>query len=466
MADPSPELSATRSGGRFALEEEPASIVPELREDQDDILIAEADYADEDHYALEADPYVSIREVPGPIFFLLLLLLVPSEVSISIGSVLLPIYRMGLLILAPFAAWRYLVGDKPKSRFADAGILVSSIWVGISLAQHYDLLLIIEPTGLWWVEAVIPYLAARAWLTHPRKVTATLRLIAWIVCPLGIVGLAGSILHVDPVDSFILPLLGRSQTQYGHRLGMQRVSLMFLHPIHWGVFAAVAFTATLTLFRGTFNRFLRCGTCLCAIVSSLSSGALAALTVQIGLIGWNRLMSAYRHRWLLLLGLLIVVYFLVDLISTRDPMRVAFTYLTFSSHTAYWRMIIWDYGSAEVLRHPVFGIGFEEWQRPSYMYSGSMDNFWLVIAVRHGIPAFFGFCLIAVVPVIKGFRKLARYGPSPTTEAYLFALTGLVISACTVHYWLALLVFFTFFCGMAPGCLNDESAWEDPLFQP
>jgi O-antigen ligase len=158
------------------------------------------------------------------------------------------------------------------------------------------------------------------------------------------------------------------------------------------------------------------------------------------------------------------IYVLIDLVSTRDPMRVAFTYLTFSSHTAYWRMIIWEYGMAEVFRHPLFGIGFEEWERPSYMYSGSMDNFWLVIAVRHGIPAFLGFCLIAAVPVIKGFRKMAREGRAPRTEAYMFALSGLVVSACTVHYWLALLVFFTFFCGMAPGCLNDEPQWEEPAY--
>jgi hypothetical protein len=59
---------------------------------------------------------------------------------------------------------------------------------------------------------------------------------------------------------------------------------------------------------------------------------------------------------------------------------------------------------------------------------------------------------------------MAREGRAPTMEAYMFALSGLVVSACTVHYWLALLVFFTFFCGMAPGCLNDEPQWEEPAY--
>jgi hypothetical protein len=458
MAEPAKELSASRSVYRSALNEDAAL-------DESELLVHDDDETfDDDDYAAELDPYVSIREVPGPIVFMLVLLLVPSEVSMNVGSVLLPVYRIGLLLLAPFAAFRYLLGSAPRSRLADGGILLSSIWVGVSLANHYDLGLVIEPVGLWWVEALVPYLAARAWLTNSRTVTATLRLIAMIVFPLGLIGIVGSILHVDPVDSIVLPMLGRSQTQYGDRLGMQRVSLMFLHPIHWGVFAAVTFTATRTLFRGAMNKLLRSFACLCAIVSSLSSGALAALMIQIGLISWNRLFASNRHRWLILLCALAFIYVLIDLVSTRDPMRVAFTYLTFSSHTAYWRMIIWEYGSAEVFRHPLFGIGFEEWERPSYMYSGSMDNFWLVIAVRHGIPAFLGFCLIAAVPVIKGFRKMAREGRAPTMEAYMFALSGLVVSACTVHYWLALLVFFTFFCGMAPGCLNDEPQWEEPAY--
>lgn len=463
MPEPSNEFPQARSGDLIDWDEEPGLYDSALWDEDDEETFAE--YDDVDDLSVEHDPYVSIREVPAPIVFMLVLLLVPSEVSFNVGSVLLPVYRVGLLILAPFAAFRYFFGSAPKSRLADVGIVLSSIWVGVSLANHYELPLVIEPAGLWWVEALVPYLAARAWLINSRRVTATLRLIAIIVLPLGLLGIAGSILHVDPIDSLILPMLGRSQAEYGHRLGMQRVSLMFLHPIHWGVFAAVAFTATTTLFRGVLGRIVRCGACLFGVVSSLSSGALAALTVQIGLVGWNRIFANNRHRWWILFGVLVLIYVAIDLVSTRSPMRVAFTYLTFSSHTAYWRMIIWEYGSAEVFRHPLFGIGFEEWERPSYMYSGSMDNFWLVIAVRHGLPALLGFCLIALVPVIKGFRKLAREGPTPTTEAYLFALTGLVVSACTVHYWLALLVFFTFFCGMAPGCLNDEPDWDGPAFE-
>ena len=68
------------------------------------------------------------------------------------------------------------------------------------------------------------------------------------------------------------------------------------------------------------------------------------------------------------------------------------SYATFSAHTAYWRSIIFDWGMVNVWANPIFGLGLNDWVRPRYMVSGSMDNFWLVVAVRYGIP---GFALLA-----------------------------------------------------------------------
>ena len=50
------------------------------------------------------------------------------------------------------------------------------------------------------------------------------------------------------------------------------------------------------------------------------------------------------------------------------------TYFTFSTTSAYNRIIIFEYGSAEVMRNPIFGIGLGDWIRPVWM-SDSMDNF-------------------------------------------------------------------------------------------
>jgi len=54
-----------------------------------------------------------------------------------------------------------------------------------------------------------------------------------------------------------------------------------------------------------------------------------AFTVQLILIGWAALFRQINSRWLLLLGAAIIMYVAVDILSTRDPIRVFLTYATF-----------------------------------------------------------------------------------------------------------------------------------------
>ena len=118
--------------------------------------------------------------------------------------------------------------------------------------------------------------------------------------------------------------------------------------------------------------------------------------MQTGLIGWEVLTRGIRARWRLLSLGCVLAYFSIDLLSNRTPFHVIVTYLTFNVQTGYNRILIWQYGSAEVLRHPIFGIGLGDWERPAWM-SSSMDNFWLVIAVRYGLPAFILICRAVIL---------------------------------------------------------------------
>src|SRR5690606_25454492 len=113
-------------------------------------------------------------------------------------------------------------------------------------------------------------------------------------------------------------------------------------------------------------------------LTSLSSGPLAALSTQIVLLAWERMTRRIPARWLLFSSLLAMMYLTVELVSNRSAIRVFLHYLTFSSHTAYNRITIFNWGIQDVWRNPIFGIGFNVWTRPPWMHSTSMDNFWLV----------------------------------------------------------------------------------------
>jgi hypothetical protein len=80
--------------------------------------------------------------------------------------------------------------------------------------------------------------------------------------------------------------------------------------------------------------------------------------------------------------------------------------------------------------------------------SDSMDNFWLVIAVRYGLPA-----LALMLALMLGLiwtvaqRKGVPDSWRRARHAWAFTLFGITVAAATVHLWNALFVLFIFLIG-------------------
>ena len=119
--------------------------------------------------------------------------------------------------------------------------------------------------------------------------------------------------------------------------------------------------------RSIVLRMIGAGAITFATFLSLSTGALVSIAVQVAFMVWDRVTRRIRRRWTILAGLAVAAFVTVSLFSNRTPFHVFVTYLTFDVHSSYNRILIWDYGTAEVWRHPLFGIGFNEWERPSWM---------------------------------------------------------------------------------------------------
>jgi hypothetical protein len=138
---------------------------------------------------------------------------------------------------------------------------------------------------------------------------------------------------------------------------------------------------------------------------SLSAGPLIALIVQGLLLSWNSLFRTIKIRWKILTGLLVVIYLSVEIFANRSLPAIVSSYLTFDVQSYWYRLLIWDYGSAVALNHPFFGVGSNDWERPDWMPS-SIDNFWLFLAVRQGLPASF-LMLLALLSIFLAvsFKK-------------------------------------------------------------
>ena len=235
-------------------------------------------------------------------------------------------------------------------------------------------------------------------------------------------------------------------------LSLERVQMGFSHPIHFGLFCSVVFSLCFVSLASSINttqRWLAGMAIALSGILSLSSGALLAVALQFGLIAWAAMFAKTERRWWLLVGLFVLMYVTVDLLSNRKPLQVFMSYATFSPHTAYWRAIIFEWGMKNVWMNPWVGLGLNDWIRPDFMRSGSMDNFWLVMAVRYGIPGFV-FVTLGYVLVVYHVMRRDFTGDAVLTHlrrGWVFTFLGLSFTLCTVHVWSAIYSFTFFILG-------------------
>ena len=77
-----------------------------------------------------------------------------------------------------------------------------------------------------------------------------------------------------------------------------------------------------------------------------------------------------------------------------------------------------------------------EWRRTGWLWTASVDNFWLVTAMRHGVPA----VLFLVAAIVINLRRIFANKALPESavecrSAYLVMSTGLFFALSTVHVW-------------------------------
>ena len=225
-----------------------------------------------------------------------------------------------------------------------------------------------------------------------------------------------------------------------------RAGVSYPHPIHWGLVASLMFAQAWLIWRDdTKARNLRAGVAMACTVTAMSSAPLLGLATQIGLIIWGRVTG---NRWMLLVTMFATVFFALELLSNRGPVILFIETMTLDSETAWWRVYIWQYGSLSVMNHPVFGIGLEDWERPEWL-AGTVDNFWLLTAMRYGLPAI----IFLVLGLAWTVWKIARMRDLSTAdkkarEGYLIGFVALCFALSTVHAWGAPSVLVTFYFGM------------------
>ena len=384
----------------------------------------------------------------GPVWVAFLFfasLLIPYY--IKLGPVLLMPHRIVLItFFVPFFLKLYVMRRCGPVISADWLMLGSALWVAPALMTHYPFAQVIAPFGIHFLEFFGAYVLARVTIRSGedfRRMVGVFFLVLLLLLPFA----ALESITRRPVLIDLIPGIDIRPVNAGIRLNMRRAQTIFAHPILFGTFASTGFGLFWYALRPRGMRFPGVIVAVMNTIFSLSTGALLSIVAQTAFVTWEAIMKTTRNRWRLFAILSATGYIVIDLISNRSPFHVLVSYATFSSGSAYNRILIWRYGSDNVWANPFFGLGFNDWERPNWM-GASVDNFWLLMAMRYGLPMIL--MMIAALFIILrrvSLAKLVTEGDQLARAGYLTAFGGIVLAGGTVHYWHAMMAFVAFIFG-------------------
>mgnify|MGYP001765420806 CR=1 FL=1 len=416
----------------------------------------------------------------------------PWQVTVYLFCVVIPIWfnagpllmstlRLFLMVMVIPMMIRLLMGAYGRVILTDWLFIAHTVWMAVALGVKSPEAVVTQ-VGSVGMEFLGGYAIGRAYVRTPEVFLALCRALALIVLCLTPFAIyearTGRPLIVEWIQR--LPVVHSvGIVSIDQRLGLERVQGPFAHPIHFGLFCSVAFSLTFVALKGVAGNTRRWITAVIVAATGflgLSSGAWLAIILQIALIAWATVFDRLRWRWWLLVGLFALAYVVVDIFSNRTPIRVFMSYATFSAHNAYWREIIFEWGIANVLgsvekgipASPLFGLGMGDWVRPHFMPSGSMDNFWLVMAVRYGIPGFFLIAIGYAIVIARIMRRDFTADPvlGQIRRAWVFTFLGLTFTLCTVYVWSSVYSFVFFLFGTGIWLITAEPACTDATAPP
>ena len=400
-------------------------------------------------------------KLPLPVAAYLVSLVIPWQ--IYIGSLHLSMSRSLLLVMVLPCILRWATGAAGKLRVSDFAVLLFCGWCAIAITQIHGPIYAAESAGMLFIETAGSYFLARCYIRSAEDFLSMSRALVWIVTlllPFAII----EAVTINPVliNSFAAVMPAYAPHGPEIRWGLKRVQGVFQHPILYGVFCST--TVALVFFvvsegRASFAILVSFLAVTTATLLSLSTGPMTALAVQIILIGWSVALRGLVFRWHLFWTIFAVNYVLLLIFSRQPPIVQFINLFAFDKGSAWQRLFIWEFGTASVIAHPWFGVGFGDWVRPSWQTS-SIDMFWIIPAVRHGLPAvtLFTIAWLGIFFSVALRKELDERQTSYRT-GYLIVMGGLFVAGWTVDFWAELYSAFIFLAASGAWLLDANSGF-------
>jgi len=380
---------------------------------------------------------------------------IPVEFHVLAGTLRLEAYRI-VLALALIYAFINIREVLKKADIIDILLFFFVILASASLIYNHGLQKGVESAGILIIEILGAFYLARLFITTPKSYY---QINSWFVMILAVLVLFSlyeafakhRILHEwsknitgnDALDY-------RLYTYHYIRMGILRTTNLFSHPILYGTIGAIffPFIVLLAAYKFKIGNVIKAIAVFVGMMSTLSSAPLLSIAFQGMTAVLARFWSGGKRFWFGFGFIALSGMILINAISNRGFFAILISYLTFNPTTGYWRMLQWKYTMDDISSHPLFGIGLHDWTRPSWM-NNSIDSFWLLMTLQHGIIAAFILLFLCLYAVFHVLNRLHKHHPASRwmVKSWVLAFMSLILIGFTVDYFGKIQPLFFFILG-------------------
>jgi hypothetical protein len=379
------------------------------------------------------------------------MLLLPPQFNLTIGTTVLPAYRFLLMPAALYMISRGLRGQI-RLGWIDVLIVAATAWVCFALFMTTEAVEAFTAAVAQTTDIALAYFFGRFTFRSIRDLRTFLIMMAPGLAIIGLFLIAESLTHRRLIQEFAGLVTGRSAGyRMDVRLGLFRAPGPFPHPILAGVFLA-SFLPLYAL--AGIRGWPKAAGIIAAVCSffTMSSAALLGLVVGAALLAYNWISERFTNlTWRLFLVVAGILVFVAETATGSGAYGLILRFASLNSVSSYNRVLIWQYGTQNVIKNPWFGLGYGDWERPSWMYSSSMDHFWLLMAVRFGIIPSALMALATLLAVLMLMRAAmgANYADRRAVQGIAISLSVFALGIISVALWLSAHIWYFMLIGLA-----------------
>jgi len=388
-------------------------------------------------------------------FLFVLSIFIPVEFHYLVGSLRIEAYRiiLGLVLIYAFINIKEVL---ESADIIDILLFLFVLLASASLVYNHGLQKGIESSGILTIEILGAFYLSRLFITTPKNYYQINMWFVIILSFLVVFSLYEAFAKHRILHEWAKNITGhdaldyRLYTHYYIRMGIMRTTNLFAHPILYGTIGAIffPFIVLLTIYKFKLRNLIMSIAILIGMVSTLSSAPLLSVAFQGMTAVLTRFWSGGKRFWFGFGFIALSGVILINSISNRGFFAILISYLTFNPITGYYRMLQWEHSMDDIINHPLFGIGLHDWTRPDWMNS-SIDSFWLLMTLQHGIIASFLLLFLCLYAVFHVLNRLHKHHPASRwmIQSWILAFMSLILIGFTVDYFGKIQPLFFFVLG-------------------